>query len=731
MADREVVSGGTPTRKERDMTGNCPPRQQSSTRITLGRILILSLLLSPAGAPAEGVTLASLLEEMTDRDRLARLPDPPYTCRQASSYDRRSTDPADVSTWFANMDRSHFVRTETQNGRTEHVLMDEAGPGAVVRFWATWHGPGGGPFSNGTLRIYLDLEPEPAIEAPMRDVISGGLLCPPPLSQSVSPLTEGDRRGHNLYLPVPYAKHCKITYETPAPIDPGAHRGEALYYQINYRTYAADTDVTSFRADQLKALGETVSRTGTRLLNPEPSPEGLRETALDGTIPPRGSSDVDLSGPGAVRVLTINLEADNLAQALQSTVVELTFDGQTTAWCPVGALYGTGHRFSPHRSWVTQIREDGSMQVFWIMPFETSARITLRNLGLQPVTVRGSVLHGPWSWDDRSMHFYATWRQWTKLMTQTQEGADHGAFDLNYVTVHGTGVYVGDTLALFNGAAAWWGEGDEKIYVDGERFPSHFGTGTEDYYGYAWSNPNFFDAPFHTQPFGRGANQPDVAVNSRYRALDAIPFSRSIRVDMEVWHWHRTRMNFAPATFWYARPGTRNPLGPTRAVSFPVPISADDIVPVVRVPGAIEGEALAIIHASGGTTEVQHIPPFGWSGHEQLWWRDATTHDTLTLGFDAEREGRYEVTVRLTRAPDYGRVHIGVNGTLHKPNVELYRDPLDTFDVLLPNVPLNAGQNLLEFGIMGAHPKAVKRHMVGLDYLLLKRIADPPPMPEP
>ena len=30
------------------------------------------------------------------------------------------------------------------------------------------------------------------------------------------------------------------------------------------------------------------------------------------------------------------------------------------------------------------------------------------------------------------------------------------------------------------------GEGDEKVYVDGETFPSHFGTGTEDYYGYAW-----------------------------------------------------------------------------------------------------------------------------------------------------------------------------------------------------------------------------------------------------
>ena len=40
-----------------------------------------------------------------------------------------------------------------------------------------------------------------------------------------------------------------------------------------------------------------------------------------------------------------------------------------------------------------------------------------------------------------------------------------GAFDVNYVQVQGQGVYVGDTLTLFNGADAWWGEGDEKIFV--------------------------------------------------------------------------------------------------------------------------------------------------------------------------------------------------------------------------------------------------------------------------
>ncbi|MHC4325459.1 MAG: DUF2961 domain-containing protein, partial [Planctomycetota bacterium] len=114
-----------------------------------------ALVIAASGAESETITIKSLLEEMVDRDCIAMLPEPAYTCKQFSSYDRNSTEPGSP-TWWANADRSFFIRIEDNKGRKEHVLMDVAGPGAVVRFWATWHGPGGGEFSNGTLRVYLD-----------------------------------------------------------------------------------------------------------------------------------------------------------------------------------------------------------------------------------------------------------------------------------------------------------------------------------------------------------------------------------------------------------------------------------------------------------------------------------------------------------------------------------------------------------------------------------------------
>ena len=687
--------------------------------------LALLALLASAALAGPPITLESLLDEMVDRARLARWPDPAYTCRQASSYDRASVSPDDEG-WYANWDRSHFVRTEERDGRTEHVLMDAEGPGALVRFWATWHGPRGQPFSNGTLRVYLDGGAAPAIEGPIADVIDGGLLAGPPLSQGVSPLTDHARRGHNLYLPIPYAKRCKVTYATPAFIDTGGKTGEALYYQINYRTYEKGTEVETFRRDRLAALAPKLARLQHRLALSGPTEEaGLPSAALDGPIAPGESRSVTITGPAAIRELTVALRADDLPQALRSTVLEIAFDGRRTVWCPVGDFFGIGYQFRQYRTWYTQVLTDGSMSAYWVMPFAESCRLTLHNLADTPVTVTlGRARYSPWQWDDRSMHFHATWRQYTKAATgirKTQEKRD-GARDVNYVAVTGRGVYVGDTLVLFNGADGWWGEGDEKIYVDGETFPSHFGTGTEDYYGYAWCRPEFFCAPFHAQPEGGGNLAAGFSVNDRYRALDAIPFTKGLTFDMELWHWRDTRVTYAPATFWYARPGASWNVEPDAAsAAAKVARQREDVLDGVRT----EAEALKMVEKTGGQAEVQQVPAFIFSGGAQLWWKDATAGDRLVLEFPAANAGRYKVWAAMTKAPDYGIAALRVNGQpagrFDRYHAEVACDvlPLGVFD-------LKEGPNRLAVEIAGANPKAAQRHMVGLDYLMLEPVPAAP-----
>ncbi|WP_442482887.1 glycoside hydrolase family 172 protein [Aeoliella sp. SH292] len=561
-------------------------------RCSLLLTLACALTLPAISRAAAPITIESLLHEMTDRDALARFPQPSYTCAQSSSYDRDSVSPNDGKSWFANWDRSQFVRIEENNGRKEYVLHDQDGPGALVRFWATWHGPKGKPFSNGTLRVYIDGAEKPAIEGSVQDVIDSGLLCGEPLSKGVSPKTAYAQRGHNLYLPIPYAKHCKVTYSTEVPVDKGGREGEALYYQINYRTYGKDVEVESFSMDRLAAARSAIEATNKTLASGAPKPTAdWRSTALPETIAPKSQSEpVRITGPGVIRSMQVRLEADNLEQALRSTVLEIRFDGERTVWAPLGDFMGTGYVVSPFQTWYCSADKEGTLRCSWVMPFESEAEIVLHNLGDQEVRLAdASVYHTDWNWDDRSMHFHSTWKQLTEVETPGNKNMDaENAEDVNYVTVQGEGVYVGDTLTLCNGAASWWGEGDEKIYVDGESFPSHFGTGTEDYYGYAWCRPESFESPLHAQPNGDGNLKGGYSVNSRYRALDAIPFKESLKFDMELWHWAATKINYAPTTFWYAKPGATCNIEPApEDAARPVAKAKDELAAAVRVDGTI------------------------------------------------------------------------------------------------------------------------------------------------
>ena len=183
------------------------------------------------------------------------------------------------------------------------------------------------------------------------------------------------------------------------------------------------------------------------------------------------------------------------------------------------------------------------------------------------------------------MYFGAVWHEYNRIRTAGSEhvGGTGKHFDINYIDIDGTGVYIGDAVTVYNTADAWWGEGDEKIFVDGETFPSSIGTGTEDYYGYAWCRPEAFSHPFIAQPTGAGNFHPGMTVNLRYRSLDAIPFTSGISSNIELWHWAPTVMNYALISYWYIKPGyIVNYQHDPEAVKITVPEKRSDIVaPIV------------------------------------------------------------------------------------------------------------------------------------------------------
>ena len=650
-------------------------------------------------AAAEPVTFDSLLDEMVDRTAVARFPSPAYTCAQASSYDRASKSPDEG--WFANNDRSMFVRKETNAGREEWVMMDVEGPGAIVRWWVT------APAYKGIIRVYVDGATEPVIEAKVDDLVGGTALVGPPLS---SPRAN----GRNLYLPIPYAKHCKVTFDRPN-FQKTKKREDLLYYQINYRTYADGTKVASFAKDTLAKSKAKVAAIQKTLLDPASAqPANCEEQAGDDIMVfPGDEWSSEFYGPGAICAISGRIDADDLAQALRSTILIMEFDGEETVWCPLGDFFGSGVGVNAFKGWYRVVKEDGTITCYWVMPYKESCVMKIKNVGGAAVEIRDpSLSFIPWNWDDRSMHFHTDWR-----IEREIETADGGkkALDWNYVKVHGEGVFVGDTLAVLNRVAAWWGEGDEKIYVDGETFPSHFGTGTEDYYGYAWCTPQFFESPFHAQPRAEGPGNFGNTTNTRVRLLDAIPFTKSFQLDMEVWHWRKTLIDYAATTYWYGRPGAKSN----------VESIVEDAMHPVKYNTPIELPGFDLVKLPKGRLQIQNLTHFkkdAWENDDHLWWTGAKPGDKLELKLKTEAAGKVALAVTMTKAPDYAVIQYYLDGKKIGEPIDLYAPKVEpTGKVKLGDFDLSAGEHVLTVEIVGANPKAKKSYMFGLDQILLDK----------
>lgn len=485
------------------------------------------------------VTLQSLLLEMTAPDVLARFPDPAYQLMEASSYNRESISPTERS-WFADSDGTGYIREENINGKNEYVIMEHTGPGCITRMWTPFFYYALNNHQGPNIHIYID--GKPVITANFIQLLTGKSFIHVPFANLTA-------RAGVAYLPIPFSKSCKITLDQ-----------KPFYYCINYRSYPKGTWVTSFSQKAYEQAKDRLRQSAYALLHPDKKGKIKMSRTFSVQLKKNAPTAFTLpAGPIAISYLKFIMDKTTSSDVLRNVGLKITFDGQKTVWCPLGAFFcGADDSFQTKYMTVN----DNSMVSRWVMPYQASAKIELVNFNDEPINLLLEIQYKAWQWDKRSMYFHADWVDYGYLPGDK-------FFDLNFIHIKGKGVLAGDALTVLSPGIGWWGEGDEKIYIDddiGRNFPSHFGTGTEDYYGWAGgevpTGKDTFSIPFGANiKNGNAENPRGYNISARIRGLDAIPFQKVLKFDMEASPGVDIRHNYnllsySMMSYWYGCSGS-------------------------------------------------------------------------------------------------------------------------------------------------------------------------------
>ncbi len=488
------------------------------------------------------ISFESLLVEMSDLDNITRFPQVRYRSLQSSSYNRASVSPNKVG-WFADGDGAGWIREEDNNGRKEYIIMEYEGPGCITRMWTPYFYYNFNNHIGPNLRIYLDGNKEPVIDENFIALVTGNGLIKPPFADYTA-------RAGVCFLPIPFSKSCKITLDD-----------KPFYYIVNYRAYQKGTQVHSFSMDQYRNNCELLANTAENIRNLKVCND-VWHKSLQTTIKSGDSLTINLpKGNHAIQRLSLCFDLKKGLQCLRSTILKLNFDGQLTVWCPAGDFFCCPNTINQFATRNLRVSKEGEMVCSWVMPYSSDAILTVINLQEQEVALSINLEVNDRIWDERSMYFHANWKDIGPL-------PGNYFFDMNFIDIIGRGVLVGDALSVLSPSESWWGEGDEKIYVDegvSRKFPSHFGTGTEDYYGWAGgvvpSGKDAFSKPFGANVrVGNPFNPRGYNICFRNRLLDDVPFDNRLIFDMEASPGTDIRnywdlLSYSIVIYWYGIPG--------------------------------------------------------------------------------------------------------------------------------------------------------------------------------
>jgi hypothetical protein len=712
-ASAPVVQPGTGGQAASDTLESAPETAMRAMLLLLTAVMLATVAGAQDGRVDALRDESGFLRKLVDLDGLPVL-EPGARCAQSSSYDRHSKYDAATDQyidWDANGDCGWYIRTEGD----EAVMADITGPGVIWRIWSA------NPQSH--LRIYLDGAAKPSYEWDFNDLFSGKIE---PFRRPIVWQRGAGHAASDCYLPIPFAKSCKVT-AVLMPDKAGKLVPPNQYYHVQYRTFAPETKVATFRLPFSEAETALLTQVCAALSksgeDPQPAAGAKTETHDVDLAPGAEVTIAELAGPATVRGLKAKLE-DAEPWGTRQVVLRAYWDDdpKPAVEAPFEAFFGEGFQGgipnAPQRAYtaLTVGTRDGWWYSFWRMPFAKHARFTAVNLGTQAaklscaLTSTAGVPAGEWG------QFHARFRR----------EANCPEFEYAFLDATGRGTFVGVALFVDNSHGGWWGEGDEKAYVDGEKFPSTWGTGSEDYFGDAWGI-QYFNNPYHGGSEIFGTKQSC----RRFQLVENIPWTQHFRMTIENYSWpdtHETqkpspfckakgdssanRNDYSSTAYWYALPG---------GTDFFTPLTRDDVLPWGRtVVGATEAETLKVT-ASDGAKPQAVVNDLAYSKNGGWLLLAAKAGDSMELTGELARPGDWNLVVGHAAGPGLGRFKVSLDGNDLPVEVDGYAAEPGMAQTVLGEVHLGDDPSRLKITVSGK-ADAATGYAVGLDYFLLKPI---------
>lgn len=267
----------------------------------------------------------------------------------------------------------------------------------------------------------------------------------------------------------------------------------------------------------------------------------------------------DISGPGAIQHIWMTPTGNNAFSIFR---VYYDDEKEPSVESPVGAFFGTAwNEFSQLNSLAITVNPGSAFNSYWKMPFRKKCKITMQNIDSQPMRLYYQVDYTLTDIGNDEAYFHAQYRR----SNRDPNSSVHTILD----GVKGKGQYVGTYMGIGVSNNGWWGEGEIKFYMDGDKENATIvGTGTEDYFcgSYNFENKRTRQYQEFSTAYS-GLHQvlkPDGLYGSqqrfgmyRWHIMDPIRFDKDLKVTIQDLGW-RSGGRYLPqhsdiitVAYWY------------------------------------------------------------------------------------------------------------------------------------------------------------------------------------